>query len=143
MRDLAEASVGISRLRINCLTVTNTLTDMRLLAFLALLPLALAIQNTKYTPKVETKLGGIVGHYKHSEHGRRYLAFEGIPYAQPPVGELRFQVCENFFRFIFLSSLYLFFYRFTFLIRGSGDLTLRKNDNVKLKKPIIKVIKII
>ena len=38
------------------------------------------------------KLGGINGYYQKSANGRQVSAFEGIPYAQPPVGELRFQV---------------------------------------------------
>lgn len=48
-------------------------------------------QNER-TPRVETSLGGIRGNYKISRHGRKYEAYEGIPYAQPPVGKLRFKV---------------------------------------------------
>lgn len=36
--------------------------------------------------------GYIRGSYKNSFNGRRYRAFEGIPYAVPPVGNLRFEV---------------------------------------------------
>lgn len=43
-------------------------------------------------PSVETSLGTIVGNYKKSDLGRTYAAYEGIPYAKPPVGELRFKV---------------------------------------------------
>lgn len=43
-------------------------------------------------PKVETPNGVVVGHYRKSYNGRVYSAFEGIPYAKKPVGELRFQV---------------------------------------------------
>ena len=45
--------------------------------------------NKAYT---QTSSGGIQGYHKNSENGRQYLAFEGIPYAQPPIGELRFKV---------------------------------------------------
>ncbi|XP_053988368.1 carboxylic ester hydrolase-like [Hylaeus volcanicus] len=41
--------------------------------------------------RVETPLGGVIGSYKISHYGRKYKAFEGIPYAQPPLGKLRFQ----------------------------------------------------
>lgn len=43
-------------------------------------------------PLVQTHLGKIKGHLKKSYTGRKYEAFEGIPYAQPPIGERRFQV---------------------------------------------------
>ncbi|GLV38035.1 uncharacterized protein CBL_07833 [Carabus blaptoides fortunei] len=42
-------------------------------------------------PLVDTANGRIQGTFKTSRKGRQYLAFEGIPYAQPPVGELRFK----------------------------------------------------
>lgn len=43
-------------------------------------------------PKVKTPLGGIKGYYKVSQYGRLYAAYEGVPYARPPVGKLRFEV---------------------------------------------------
>lgn len=42
--------------------------------------------------KIKTPLGNIKGFYKKSENGRRYAAFQGVPYALPPTGELRFEV---------------------------------------------------
>ena len=45
------------------------------------------------------KLGELYGHHKNSSKGRQYVAFEGIPYALPPVGKLRFEVL-NIFIFI-------------------------------------------
>ncbi|XP_043254443.1 venom carboxylesterase-6-like [Colletes gigas] len=42
------------------------------------------------SPRVETSSGGIVGYVKKSRSGREYAAFEGVPYAQPPLGKLRF-----------------------------------------------------
>ena len=43
-------------------------------------------------PRVETKFGAVEGSYKTSEPGSRiFSAFEGIPYALPPTGSLRFQ----------------------------------------------------
>lgn len=34
----------------------------------------------------------IVGRFRKSHDGRGIRAFQGIPYAEPPVGELRFKV---------------------------------------------------
>lgn len=42
--------------------------------------------------EVETALGKIRGSYKVSYGGRIFAAFEGVPYAKPPIGKLRFQV---------------------------------------------------
>lgn len=36
--------------------------------------------------------GTLRGKYMKSRSGRNYLAFLGIPYAKPPIGELRFKV---------------------------------------------------
>jgi acetylcholinesterase len=41
---------------------------------------------------VVLKHGRIKGHHLKSRKGREIFAFQGIPYAKPPVGELRFQV---------------------------------------------------
>ncbi|KAB0795801.1 hypothetical protein PPYR_09862 [Photinus pyralis] len=42
-------------------------------------------------PVVHTSLGNIRGYHTFSLEGRRFSAFEGIPYAQPPIGHLRFE----------------------------------------------------
>ncbi|KAF7996027.1 hypothetical protein HCN44_009065 [Aphidius gifuensis] len=71
---------------------------MKMLALLCLLPLALAVPDFMRGPdgpRVVTPLGGIKGFYKHSFNGRKVMAFEGIPYAQPPVGELRFRAPQK------------------------------------------------
>ncbi|XP_057667531.1 venom carboxylesterase-6-like [Diorhabda carinulata] len=41
-------------------------------------------------PFVTIPQGHVQGYYKKSFNGRTYSAFEGIPYAKPPVGHLRF-----------------------------------------------------
>lgn len=41
---------------------------------------------------LETKQGKVLGHVEISRGGRQFYAFYGIPYAKPPVGELRFEV---------------------------------------------------
>ncbi|XP_043273322.1 uncharacterized protein [Venturia canescens] len=73
----------------NCKFNEKSLFNMKLLLFLfCLVPFVFAVGDNIY---VKTSLGGIKGQYKYSEHGRLYYAFEGIPYAKPPVGKLRFQ----------------------------------------------------
>lgn len=82
------------------LCINSALFNMRGLIILCLLPLALAtldIDKTADGPRVQTPLGGIRGFYDYSLNGRKYMAFEGIPYAQMPVGDLRFRVSTLIF----------------------------------------------
>jgi len=48
-------------------------------------------RNTR-PPIVYTQYGGIEGYYMGTMKGRKILAFEGIPFAEPPVGKYRFKV---------------------------------------------------
>ncbi|XP_063972094.1 venom carboxylesterase-6-like isoform X2 [Diachasmimorpha longicaudata] len=52
--------------------------------------------NEDVDPIVKTPLGKLKGYYKASFKGRQFRAFEGIPYAKPPVGKLRFEPPEAF-----------------------------------------------
>ncbi|KAJ3666604.1 hypothetical protein Zmor_002040 [Zophobas morio] len=45
-------------------------------------------------PLVKTPLGEILGDHKISFEGRTFSAFEGIPFAKPPIGERRFEEPE-------------------------------------------------
>ncbi|CAH0547757.1 unnamed protein product [Brassicogethes aeneus] len=42
-------------------------------------------------PKLDIKLGKIRGYVRTSYNDRQFAAFEGIPYAKPPIGNLRFK----------------------------------------------------
>ena len=44
------------------------------------------------SPKVDTRSGQLRGSVQKSIDGFDFYAFKGIPYAKPPVGELRFKV---------------------------------------------------
>ncbi|CAL7947112.1 unnamed protein product [Xylocopa violacea] len=63
----------------------------KLLVALLFAELANLSSQDEQVPKVETALGSISGYYKTSRIGKRYEAYEGIPFAEPPVGELRFE----------------------------------------------------
>jgi len=43
-------------------------------------------------PLVKTEAGQVEGVWQTSAKGLKYAAFLGIPYAKPPIGELRFEV---------------------------------------------------
>ncbi|XP_018328854.1 venom carboxylesterase-6 isoform X2 [Agrilus planipennis] len=45
---------------------------------------------------VETQGGKVRGFYKQTVKSKRYIAFEGIPYAKPPIGNLRFEPPQPF-----------------------------------------------
>nr|AYK27451.1 carboxylesterase CarEB2 [Lasioderma serricorne] len=42
-------------------------------------------------PSVETPLGRIDGFLAKTNYGKTFAAFEGIPYAEPPIGDLKFE----------------------------------------------------
>lgn len=53
---------------------------------------AYASPSDKEGPTIKTPLGSVQGRYIKSYEGRTVSTFEGIPYATPPVGKLRFRV---------------------------------------------------
>ncbi|CAK9823159.1 Venom carboxylesterase-6 [Anthophora retusa] len=63
----------------------------RLSLLLLLFTLVTLVWSLEDAPRVKTPLGPIKGYYNLSANGRQYEAYEGIPYALPPVGKLRFK----------------------------------------------------
>lgn len=48
--------------------------------------------------KLSTKYGEVIGLMEKSRGGREYYSFRGIPFAKPPVGDLRFKVTKILFK---------------------------------------------
>lgn len=46
----------------------------------------------KKPPVIRTFSGVVQGYWDESFDGRQFAAFEGIPYAEKPIGDLRFEV---------------------------------------------------
>lgn len=44
-----------------------------------------------FQPTVILSDGEVAGHVCYSRKGVRFYSFQGIPYAEPPVGKLRFK----------------------------------------------------
>lgn len=63
---------------------------MRLFLSFALFCFAACTEDD--APIVETKEGLLRGKFMSTNNGRKLYAFTSIPYARPPLGELRFQV---------------------------------------------------
>lgn len=50
-----------------------------------------------HAPLVTTKNGKIRGIQRVSQYSKKeYCSFLGVPYAQPPIGDLRFKVSSKF-----------------------------------------------
>lgn len=54
--------------------------------------LAITLCYSENLPLVKTKLGKIKGHYRTSPRNITFEAYEGVPYAVPPIKENRFYV---------------------------------------------------
>lgn len=52
------------------------------------------------SPVVETRNGKLIGSIGKSRIGRDFYEYVGIPYAEPPLGNLRFEVLKRFKNFL-------------------------------------------
>ena len=48
--------------------------------------------ESKSVPTIKTAAGRVSGVTEKSFFGKEYLAYYGIPFAEPPIGNLRFKV---------------------------------------------------
>lgn len=60
--------------------------------------------------QVQIAKGSLKGQILKSRDGRPYYSFRGIPYAKPPIGELRFEVLNQSSNFNLTFILILFRY---------------------------------
>ncbi len=63
-------------------------------SFLAIVLLFLSLHFGD-SVQIFTKQGPVKGKIEKSRVGRDFAAFYGIPYAEPPVGDLRFEVRKS------------------------------------------------
>lgn len=54
-------------------------------------------QETMTEPVVQIQQGKLKGRIAQDYKGNNYYSFQGIPYAKPPIGELRFKVSTLYF----------------------------------------------
>ena len=54
-------------------------------------------------PRIKIEQGTLEGTYLTSTNGRKFMAFQGIPYASPPVNKMRFKVLVNMYIKNFLN----------------------------------------
>lgn len=50
---------------------------------------------------VEIEQGKLCGRIAKDANGNDYKSFQGIPYAKPPIGKLRFKVIQSIFNCVF------------------------------------------
>jgi hypothetical protein len=88
--------------RISCFTEWRVVgaascasNTMRTSCVVVLAALSVGVCPYGDAPQVTVKQGTLQGHYLTSRNGRRFVGFQGVPYAKPPLGEMRFRVSQT------------------------------------------------
>lgn len=68
---------------------------MKLLGFILFFVVVVAV--TSDSPKTKIKDGKLKGKYMVTRTGRKFSGFLAIPFAKPPLGDLRFKVSKCYF----------------------------------------------
>jgi len=63
-------------------------------AFLGVYYYKTSVEKLPESPIVTTRSGSLQGVISRSRDGREFFKYLGIPYAQPPIGPLRFAVSQ-------------------------------------------------
>ena len=69
--------------------------QLNLLVIAALIGYVMASESLEDQYVVNTEDGKISGYMEYSTKGRAFYSFQSIPYAKPPVGELRLKVRKS------------------------------------------------
>jgi Carboxylesterase type B len=59
---------------------------------IVLAALSVGVGSYDNIPQVTVAQGALRGHYLTSRKGRQIVGFQGVPYAKPPLREMRFRV---------------------------------------------------
>lgn len=65
-------------------------------------------EASKNSPVVEIQSGKIRGTIETGVTGEKYLAYKGIPYAKPPLGDLRFEVSNSCSHHFLIEVIYTY-----------------------------------
>ena len=67
-------------------------------------------QDIVNSPIVKIKQGSLRGSVNQNIDGGEYISFKGVPYAEPPLGELRFKVFNKKFSYSIKIKIFFKFY---------------------------------
>lgn len=83
---------------------------MRRLSIVLCFVFVISAVNSNSNPEVEINDGKLQGKFMVTRTGRKFSGFLAIPFAKPPLGELRFEVSDVNLISLTDQSPYLFYY---------------------------------
>lgn len=90
-------------------------------ALLGLALLCVVLGDTSAMVQVRVSDGVLEGELEHNEYGGSYFSFKGIPYAQPPLGDLRFKVIKVYLSLSIIFTLLISIVDFLYMCRLSQN----------------------